>query len=368
MPNPMPWDLVKRMVPIALDALDRHIEDGELDRDRLEDDPLTEVETWDDVIVRRLPRALVVTPSATLGSECSVAGTYYDASTSTRAIISVAESGHARRDAFTALHELGHHIQRTTPEIADELASLPLGNTFAVEDRICEEFAAAILIPDRISADVLGDGVPTAADIVALTERTSASRSAVCIRASENLTVPGMIVLLDAEDRVQIAPAKGLPPLRRGSDQSNADILQKARRRLGEGAYNFKITDDDTRFEYRDGIQGSPLFAQVADIGNGYLVVVAVTESPPWRERFTLPQRSCGPSVSDWACPDPACDEPFEAWTPVHSVCGKPQCPACNRCGCNQRHFKERECEGCHLVLSDLLFASAGAVHCNDCA
>jgi hypothetical protein len=364
----MRWDLVKRMVPIALEALEGHIEDGELDRDGLENDPLSELEAWGEVTVQRLPRALVVTPSATLGAECSVAGTYYDASKSSSAIIAVAESGHARRDAFTALHELGHHIQHTTPEIADELASLPLGITFAVEDRICEEFAAAILIPGSISADVLGEGIPTAADIVALTGRTSASRSAVCVRASENLTVPGMVVLLDAQDRVQIAPAKGLPPLRRGSDQSNADIVSKARRRLGEGDYNFKITDDDTRFEYRDGIQGSPLFAQVADIGNGYRVVVAVTENPPWRERFTLPQRDYGPSVSDRECPDPACGEPFEAWTPVHGICGKPQCPACNRCGCNQRQVKERECEGCHLVLPDRLFASPAATRCNDCA
>ena len=57
-----------------------------------------------------------VTPSATLGKECSVAGTYYDATTDVRAIIAVAESGYTRRDAFTALHELGHHIQHTTPD------------------------------------------------------------------------------------------------------------------------------------------------------------------------------------------------------------------------------------------------------------
>ena len=364
----MPWDLVKRMVPIALDTLDRHIEDGALNRDGLQEDPLTELEAWDEVIVQRLPRALVVTPSATLGSECSVAGTYYDPSNSSSAIIAVAESGNARRDAFTALHELGHHIQHTTPEIADELANLPLDITFAVEDRICEEFAAAILIPDSVSAEILDDGIPTAANVVALTRQTSASRSAVCIRASENLTVPGMVVLLDADDHVQIAPARGLPPLRRGSDQSNADIVKKARRRLTEGDYNFKVTDDDTRFEYRDGIEGAPLFAQAADIGGGYLVFVAVSENPPWRERFTLPQRSYGPSVSDRECPDPACGEPFEAWTPVHDVCGKPQCPACNRCGCTRRSAKERECAGCHLVLPHRLFASDAATHCNDCA
>ena len=121
----MPWDLINRMVPIALDSLQDLIDGGVLDRRELENDPLAELEAWDDITVQRLPSALVVTPSSTLGKECSVAGTYYDPTSTARAVIAVAESGSTGRDAFTALHELGHHIQRTTAEIADVLADLP---------------------------------------------------------------------------------------------------------------------------------------------------------------------------------------------------------------------------------------------------
>lgn len=363
----MPWDLVARIVPIALNALHDLIEDGVLDRHELEIDPLTELETWDDVIVQRLPPALHVAPSANLGKECSVAGTYYDPTSTVRATIAVAESKSTRRDAFTALHELGHHIQRTTPAIADDLADLPLDITFAVEDRICERFAAAVLIPHNAATAILGSGTPTAADIVTLAEHTSASRPAVCIRAHENLTVPGMVLLLDPEDVVQIAPARGLPPLRRGSIQSKTQIVKAARRRLADGDHDFRITDADTRFEYRDGIEGSPLFAQAADIGGGYLVIVAVTENPPWVQSFTLPQRDLGPRTPDRECPHPECAEPFEVWTPTHDLCRTPQCPACHRCNCSVSHVRERACKGCNLMQPNHLYGDDNATHCIDC-
>ncbi|WP_183408185.1 ImmA/IrrE family metallo-endopeptidase [Nocardioides pocheonensis] len=368
MATPMPWDLINRLVPIALDALHELIDDGTLDRHGLETDPLTELGNWDDVIVRRLQPAINVQPSATLGKECSVAGTYYDPTNTVRAIIAVAESGNPRRDAFTALHELGHHIQRTTPEIADELADLPLDLTFAVEDRICERFSAALLIPAETATSTLGTGTPTAGDIVTLAQRTSASRQAICVRASENLTVPGMVVLLDDEDVVQIAPAHGVPPPRRGSNQSACEIVKKARRRLSEGSHNFRITDDDTTFEYRDGIRSSSMYAQAADIGNGYLVIVAVTEKPPWADTFTLPKYDTGPRASGRECPNAECGEPIQPWTPIHELCGKPQCQVCNTCGCTASHVKERICEGCNLMQPNHLYEDDDATHCVDCA
>ena len=368
MPTPMPWDLINRMVPIALDSLQDLIDGGVLDQRELENDPLAELEAWDDITVQRLPSALVVTPSSTLGKECSVAGTYYDPTSTARAVIAVAESGSTGRDAFTALHELGHHIQRTTAEIADVLADLPLDITFAVEDRICERFSAALLIPSKTATTILGTGTPTAGDIVTLAHNTSASRQAVCVRARDNLTVPGMVVLLDHEDVVQIAPAKGLAPPRRGSNQANAEIVRKARRRQTEGDHNFRINDDDTTFEYRDGIESTSLFAQVADIGGGYLVIVAVTENPPWREGFTLPKFDIGPRAPDRECPHPECGEPFQSWTPTHDLCGKPQCPACHRCGCAPSHVKERVCKRCNLMRPTHLYEDDDATHCNDCA
>lgn len=368
MPNPMPWDLINKMVLVALSALQDLIDDGILDRRGLETDPLTELESWDDVIVRRLQPAINVPPSATLGKECSVAGTYYDPSTTVRAIIAVAESGNTRRDAFTALHELGHHIQHTTPEIADVLADLPLDITFAVEDRICERFSANLLIPNDTATSILGTGTPTAADIVALAQSTSASRQAVCVRASENFVVPGMVVLLDHDDVVQIAPAHGVPPPRRGSNQSNSEIVKRARRRLADGDRNFRITENDTTFEYRDGIRSSPMYAQVADIGSGHLVIVAVTEKPPWTDRFTLPKYDTGPRAPDRECPNAECGEPFQAWTPIHDVCSQPKCPACGRCGCSASHVKERVCMGCHLMHPNHLYENDAATHCNDCA
>lgn len=364
----VPWTLVERMVPIALAAVRELIDDGELDRTGLESDPLTELENWDEVIVRRLPPALIVPPPETLGGECSVSGTYYDWTPTSRPAIAVAESSSRRRDAFTALHELGHHLQRTNLSLADELGELERDMSFRVEDAVCERFAAAVLIPSAAATRFLGTGTPTAGDIVTFVDNISASRAAACIRASENLAVPGMVVLLNEEDIVQIAPPRGLPPLRRGSSQAQAEVVRRARALEAGGSYRFRVADDDTHFQYRDGIEGDSLFAQAADIGNGYLVIVAVTEAPPWKDTFTLPKFSTGPRAKERVCPHPECGEPFSTWAETHDVCGEPRCTNCYRCACSLTHVRERPCEGCHLMQPNHLFENDTAKVCVDCA
>jgi len=362
----IPWAVTNRMVDMTLEALDDVCQTGSLDFDELSRSPLAALDDWDEVVVRRLPRtdsALVQT-----GVEsCNVAGTYYDGTSSSLPIIAVAQSMSSGRDAFTALHELGHHLQRTTGPLADQLAELDIELSFVVEDEVCNRFAAAVLIPADTAAAVLGGGTPTAGDVVELTRRSSASRSAVCVRAGQHLETPGLVVLLDPEDNVQFATWGNMPAPRRGSAQGSSTLVRRARARLAEGSSNFRISDDDFRFLYRDEIEGESLYAQIADIGGGYLVIVAVDSKPPWKDGFVAPRYPTGLMAKSRICPHPECGETFTSWGETHTACGEPVCTECNRCACSGSRVEERTCGRCFTVHPVNSFPGGGNI-CEECA
>lgn len=362
----IPWAVVSRMVTLTVEALEAVCETEVIDPVELSRDPLTVLEAWGEVTVRRLPRTDSALAPAGVEA-CSVAGTYYDGTGSSLPIIAVAQSMSPGRDAFTALHELGHHLQRTRGALANQLAELDVEVSFIVEDEVCNRFAAAVLIPADVAAEVFGDGTPTAGNVVELTNRTSASRSAVCVRASQHLKTTGLVVLLDPEDNVQFASRGNLPPPRRGSSQGTRTLVKRARARLAEGVTDFRLTDDEFQFLYRDQIEGEHLFAQIADIGDDYLVIVAVDSKPPWSDTFTAPRYRTGLQAKSRICPHEGCGEEFTSWTPVHEVCGEPECPACNRCACTLSHVQERTCGKCFTVQPAQLFPGEDDI-CEECA
>ena len=69
---------------------------------RLRTDPLAELSLWDDL-------AVVVIDESSNDSGCSVAGSYQP----NPATLVVTNSLSSGRRGFTALHELGHHLQQT---------------------------------------------------------------------------------------------------------------------------------------------------------------------------------------------------------------------------------------------------------------
>lgn len=364
-----PTQLVDQLTTMTLAALDDLVHTTTLARDQLTHDPLAALDAWDAVELRVLAQAPVTT--ATGPGECSVSGTYYDATATSGPVIAVARSLSTGRDAFTALHELAHHIQRTTDDIADELGELLVGDSgrelsFVVEDAVCDRFAASILIPPDQAQAAFASTTPTAGDVVALAKTTVASRSAVCVRAAQHLQVPGAVVLLDPEDNVMFASTRGLFPVRRGSWQGGSSLMQRARAAQAGGSTTVRFTDDDFRLRYRNDIEGDPLFAQVADIGNAYLVIVAVTENPPWKRTFTLPQKATGPRDPSRICPHPECGDYFPAWAPTHDMCGEPICTSCERCVCSLRNVAERDCDRCFTTQSVHAFAG-NSTTCHDC-
>ncbi|WP_329343828.1 ImmA/IrrE family metallo-endopeptidase [Streptomyces sp. NBC_01352] len=259
----------------------------------------------------------------------------------------------ARRD-FTALHELGHHLQQNSFDLMEAFARQPDGGVL-LEDTACDAFAAEILLPAPLVEHHLAAGGPTAPDVVELWRASGASRMAVCVRAVQHLPAPGHVLLLDVDGQVVFAASHGLPPVRRGSFQG--DIPTIAQARAGQGR-----SDGRTQVRYRDGILGRELHAQTAPM-NGYLVAVLVTDSAPWRN-FMLPTKDTGPQAGEYLCEH--CDEEYRSFEPACSVCRVPRCPECGRCSCTPR-VNERQCQGCFIRHPPAMFA-ADSDRCLDCS
>ncbi|MFF9457293.1 ImmA/IrrE family metallo-endopeptidase [Streptomyces flaveolus] len=307
---------------------------------RLAQEALAEMQAWPELTVRRVAEAAA-------GARCSVAGAY-DPGPPPKIIVADSASP-ARRD-FTALHELGHHLQQNSFALMEAFARQPDGGVL-LEDAACDAFAAEILLPAPLVGQHLAAGGPTAPDLVELWRASGASRMAVCVRAVQHLPAPGHILLLDADGKVAFAASHGLPPVRRGSFQGDIPTLAQAR--AGQGR---------TQVRHRDGILGQELHAQTAPMG-GYLVAVLVTDSAPWRT-FTPPTKDTGPQAREYICEH--CGEEYRSFDPACAVCRVPRCHECGSCACPAR-VTERLCPGCFIRHPPAMFAD-GADRCLDCS
>jgi hypothetical protein len=318
----------------------------EADFGELQREPCDVLSRWDQIQLQFVPEM-----PAEGESLCSVAGAYVEGDEGVSTIqVSLAAS--VGRRSFTALHELGHHLQRTDPG----LAKVVWGQTprALFEDFACDAFAAAILLPDAVVELVINQSGPTAVDLVALYRRSSASRSAVCVQGARRLPAPGHVVLLHLDGAVFFSSSRELPPLRRGSDQSGTPVIGRG---LVSGSSRGR-----GRFTYRDGIEGQELFIQTAAM-DGFLLAVAVTDHAPW-EGFALPSRDHGPRAGSYECANPACGATYTTFDVRCPRCQVPPCTDCGRCACEPA-LAERICTSCWLVKPVASFA--GEI-CADCS
>ena len=314
--------------------------------ERLRIDALEELGLWTE---------LTIVPLDTLPpTACSIAGIYLPNTKPPR--IGIWRAVTRPRAVFTALHELGHHVQANDGDLIDELDAQP-DEGAVLEERTSDAFAARVLLPPGLVSEKLGRGTPTAAKVVALWRASGVSRAAACVAAAQQLTSPGHVVLLDESGIVQFSASFGEPPLRRGSDQSTSAI-EAARRRSSLHT----VTVRESRFVYRDGILGPQMYAQATEIG-GYTVVVAVAYSAPW-ETMSLP--AAAPTLKTRWQHCVHCDRAFEVWGSRCQRCGGGFCPTCGKCDCESR-VAELTCETCWLVKPAHLFHDDQKT-CNDCA
>ncbi|WP_069770968.1 ImmA/IrrE family metallo-endopeptidase [Streptomyces sp. LUP30] len=311
---------------------------------RLGQGALAELQTWLQLTVRQVAEDQT-------GARCSVSGAY-DAGPPPR--ISVASSTSPARRDFTALHELGHHLQKNSFDLMAAFEREPDGGVL-LEEAACDAFAAEILLPAPLVDRHLASTGPTAPALAQLWQDSRASRMAVCVRAVQHLPAPGHVLLLDAGGHLAFAASHGLPPLRRGSFQGDIPVIDRARSGSGRA-------QGTTQVRYRDGILGRELHAQTAPM-DGYLVAVLVADSAPWRT-FTAPTKDTGPQTREYLCAH--CDEEYRSFEPACSACRTPPCPECGHCACTPR-VNERLCPACFIKHPPAMFPD-GSDRCLDCS
>jgi hypothetical protein len=316
-------------------------------RERLQYDALGELRRWPEIQVRAVP-------DAQTDARCSVAGGYVH--TTTPPTLTVMMSLSARRQAFTVLHELAHHLQKNDIDLAVAVRGQPADIT-DFEDAACDAFAGRVLIPDDLLPAPARARSVAAADVVTLFERTRASRAACCVRVAEQLSGHGVVALLDGTGQVAFASGRGdVYPPARGSDQSSTPVVVSALR-TGAGAQH-----DTTHVLYRNGSTSVDLYGDVAWC-DGYIIMVAVTDRPGWKA-FAPPRPSTGkfvPATRGWC---ELCEEEF----PIAGRCGRcrePRCPA-GHCACTTAG--DRQCKRCYLVKHPAQFPGPAAQICTECS
>lgn len=300
----------------------------------LDDDPSVKV-TW--------------VAADTLPPGCSIAATYIRATVPAQ--IAVAEDAAPGRRRFSLLHEYGHHLRN---QVIPVIEALWKARTLSaqLEEKVCDAFASFVLIPTSVRREAFAEGV-TAASVLDLMARSSASEQAVAVAAAEEMPLPGYVMLLTPDGEVDFAArSDDVFPVRRGTVQGG--FLARA----AGGVARQGVAEIDLG----GGVMTPELNVDAASRG-GRVVAVAVDGPAPW-QKFSAGRTLYAKPLDGW------CDECSQSFTTYNTCayCGEPKCPACGRCGCEVRPVTgERVCTSCFILQPPAAYPSPTATECNDC-
>ncbi len=280
-------------------------------------------------------------------TECEYAGRYrWDPP-----IIEVSQSRSRARDAFTALHEYGHHLQKTDVTWAlDVLGVLPEFTRHRLEETIANVFASQVLIPSSVVSELTA-GAVTAKLLTELHARTAASRHAIIRRAAGLTPDPTLLVVTDHRGDVVASVSNDsnlyTPPT--GSHQP--DLARLAATAAAGTAVHGRT---EAGLQYSTGKARSDLNIELIPDKDGFHFFSVITPtyrfgSQQWDEE----------SVE---CSNEACGTVFIA-TPMnrHDACGGHRCPRCGACACEHRGLPV--CPYCTLELSAADVAAGRSEH-----
>ncbi|AEA26491.1 protein of unknown function DUF955 [Pseudonocardia dioxanivorans CB1190] len=299
--------------------------------------------------------ALRLVPESDIGSGCTVAGGYRGNETPPALVVTMSLS--LRRRAFTALHEFGHHLQRTNLDLGARLADHAAEED--LEEAACQIFASRVLLPDAVVAPLVPSRGPDSTTVAEFYARSNASRAACCVRAAELLAGGGAIVLYRGNGTVDLAASTGLIPPARFSDQSSTPLIARALALPGR-----TVEHDATVISYSTG-DSHLLYGQATWV-DGHIVAVLMPDNASWKP-FAPPRPGTGSYTgpSKWA----TCDHCLSEFTVTDDVCARCATPRCPRRHCACPSNAERTCPGCHLTLAKSRFADFAnpSTPCRDC-
>ncbi len=322
-----------------------HVQDaGPLSLEGLSSDPIAALEASPAV------RITWVEP-ASLPATCSIAAACDKSCKPPRLLVSKDTSVGRRR--FSVLHEYAHLLRDWVPDVLEALfTSINAGE--ALEERMCDEFASRVLLPDALLESVLGTSI-TARAVLSLIAAAPASAEACAVAAARKLPAPGYIMLLSPDGTATFtAHNRDVYYVRRGTVQDG--LLRRA-------AFGSPIRGRE-QVRYSTGNRSQEMFAD-ATTENGRTIAVLVTDSPPWGG-LTVGDKH-GPEGTDGYCGN--CAQEFTAFVRSCETCEQPPCSRCGQCACETPKgvAGERKCDRCYLLLPPTAYSQPNSTICNEC-
>jgi hypothetical protein len=288
---------------------------------------------------------LTVTPSTTFASRGS--GGWCDGMSILDAGIILYRPTGSRRENFTLLHELAHHLVDKDDQCLSWLADLK--DPARTREQVCDQVAAMLLLPSERVEEALAGGRPTAGALLRLYHGTQASRSACAVALTGRLPCDGFVAIIERETQSVFfaARARDTRPYAWRDDPVPA-------------AHPLRRLDPPTAavawWPYPDGERRQYFMSTSAD--NSYTYAVFAELNLWGIAGFHIPQEvredrgysgfvdcaSCGykGSTRSWPC----------------RTCGQPPCPRCEECDCDRqaRRVELAPCGKCWIsVRSNLL-------------
>lgn len=248
----------------------------------------------------------------------------------------------SRRENFTLLHEYAHMLVAK-----DEEAMIWIANQDepgVVLERLCDDIAAVLLIPDDVLDRTVGAGPVTGQHLLDLFHRTEASQVVCGIALASRLTCTGAIMLTDrSTGKVVSAVLVDRPSVYPSTNQAVPSDHPLTRIKPGQQVCqeSFWATPWGTRSPYYLNATATDkrtysVLAEL-DLWGAATLHLSVPETTDDLRPRTATTCACGFNgiVAGWPCPD----------------CGKPFCPRCKRCDCDRRAALTARCEQCFLDI-----------------
>jgi len=247
----------------------------------------------------------------------------------------------SKRENFTLLHEVAHILVENDDDALVWLADRDHAD--AELEGLCEEIAAALVVPDELVENIIGIGPLTANDFRKLTVQAAASGPACAIALASRLPGSGAVVIIDrSTNRVIHSSLRGdltVYPWK-GIEVPDGHPL---RRLQPDQSYTMK--------SYWSNAWGQRQTYYVSAIATEKRTYAVLSVTDLWGvDRFhggqAPPERSSAPrstlrchcsfvgQTTGWPC----------------NVCGRAYCPRCGDCDCTRRDRTQEPCSVCFCI------------------
>jgi hypothetical protein len=260
----------------------------------------------------------------------------------------------SRRENFTLLHEYAHLLVDE-----DDLAIIWLADRDDPEiecERLCDEIAAALLIPDELLNGVVGNGPVTGQHLLDLFLATNASQVVCAIALARRLQCTGAILLTDRMTNTVVhATLIDGPSVYPISRQAVPSAHPLARIQPGQNICreSFWATPWGTRSPYylNATAREKRTYSILAELDLwGVSKLHLDTREPAILRPRSAVTCKCGFNGTTTGFPCTECDSYF--------------CPQCQRCDCARRAALTDRCKNCFVSVPRLDLAEGICSNC----